>query len=316
MAYTFATILTLRFTLLGGAEVIGGFSMKTQGIKKENRVGFIILVPFLIGFLSFYIFPFLVSISYTFTSGTGLGGNYVGFRNYVSVFGSAAFILAVKNTFRFLALGLPIIIILSFIIASLLFNAFRGSKFFRSVFLFPLVVPIGAIVMFVQVFFADSGVLNTLLASLGVTVDSSWLFGERAFWVLILLYVWKNCGYNIILFLAGFNYIPKSMYESASVHGASKLQILRFITLPMMRNSFFFVFVISIINIFKSFREAYLIGGSLPHESIYMLQHFMSNNFKNLNYQRLSIASFIVFSIIFILVFFLYRSWRKTGVSL
>ena len=273
------------------------------------------LAPFLAGLIGFYIAPFIVSVAYTFTSGIAFRGRFAGFSNYASVFESDVFRLAVWNTFRFLAVSLPIIIVLSFFIANSLFKAFYGSRFFRSVFLFPLVVPIGAIVMFVNVFFSETGVLNTILMELGVTIEGSWLFGDRAFWVLVMLYVWKNCGYNIVLFLAGFNHIPTEMYENAAVEGANKWQTMRYITIPMMRNSFFFVFVISIVNIFKSFREAYLIGGKIPHTSIYMLQHFMSNNFANLNYQRLSIAAFFVFAVIFALVFALYRSWRKSGIS-
>ena len=283
---------------------------------KENTAGLLFLLPFLSGFLGFYIVPFIVSVAYTFTSGTAFRGRFVGFENYASVMESAAFQLALKNTFRFLAVSIPVIIALSYLLAGSLFKAFKGSRLFRSVFLFPLVVPIGAIVMFMNVFFSGNGVLNTLLSSMGLPAADSWLFGDRAFPVLVFLYVWKNCGYNVVLFLAGFNHIPKEMYEEAAVNGANRWQTQRFITVPMMRNSFFFVFVISIVNIFKSFREAYLIGGRIPHESIYMLQHFMTNNFTNLNYQRLSIASFFVFFVIFTLVFFLYRSWVNKGVSL
>ena len=283
---------------------------------KKNTAAIIMLAPFFVGFLGFYIIPFIISIAYTLTSGTAFRGSFVGFANYKSVLDSAAFLLAAKNTFRFFAVSIPMIIVLSFVIANALFRSFKGSKFFRSVFLFPLVVPIGAIVMFINVFFSETGVLNTLLTSIGISNSGSWLFGNKAFIVLVFMYVWKNCGYNVVLFLAGFNHIPVEMYENAVVEGANRLQIMRYVTLPMMQSSFFFVFVISIVNIFKSFREAYLIGGKIPHESIYMLQHFISNNFTNLNYQRLSIASFFVFFVIFLLVFFLYRSWRKNGIRL
>jgi multiple sugar transport system permease protein len=170
--------------------------------------------------------------------------------------------------------------------------------------------------MFIKVFFEEYGVINSFLETIGFETRGSWLFSKNAFLVLVFIYVWKNCGYNVVLFLAGFNYIPKEIYEDARVNGATSFQVMRYVTIPMMRNSFFFVFVISIVNIFKSFREAYLIGGSLPHESIYMVQHFMTNNFANLNYQRLTIASLSVFSVIFLIVYLLYRRWRKEGITL
>ena len=276
----------------------------------------LMLLPFLIGFLGLYVIPFVISIAYTFTSGVAFRGRFVGLANYKAVFSSAAFQLAIKNTARFLVISIPLIIVLSFLIANSLFKSFKGSAFFRSVFLYPFVVPIGAIVMFIRVFFEEKGVINSLLETLGFTSRGSWLFSDNAFWVLVFMYVWKNCGYNVVLFLAGFNYIPKEIYEDARVNGANSFQVMRYVSIPMMRNSFFFVFVISIVNIFKSFREAYLIGGSLPHESIYMIQHFMTNNFTNLNYQRLTIASFALFSVMFGIIFLLYRHWRKEGITL
>ena len=97
--------------------------------------------------------------------------------------------------------------------------------------------------------------------------------------------------------------------------GAGRKAMLLRITLPLMVPTFFFVFVISIINSFKSFREAFLLGGSHPHESIYMLQHFFNNNFQNLNYQRLSVAALLVFVIIFTFVFFLYLAKRRLEVE-
>ena len=94
---------------------------------------------------------------------------------------------------------------------------------------------------------------------------------------------------------------------SPASEGASYWQTLRYITLPLMTPTFFFILIVSIINSFKSFREAYLLGGANPHESIYMLQHFMNNNFQNLSYQRLSVAALLVFLVIFALVLVLFR---------
>ena len=116
-----------------------------------------------------------------------------------------------------------------------------------------------------------------------------------------------------MLFLAGLNSIPKDFYEAASLDGATGWNSFRYITAPILIPNFFFIFVISIINSFKSFREAFLLGGTMPHKSIYMLQHFMNNNFSNLNYQRLSVAALIVFIVIFGCVFLLFRLKGKAG---
>lgn len=99
----------------------------------------------------------------------------------------------------------------------------------------------------------------------------------------------------------------------AQLEGAGEWQYLRRVTLPLMAPSFFFVFVISVVNCFKSFREAFLLGGKNPHESIYMLQHFMNNNFESLNYQRLSVAAVLTFVLIFAMVALLFRLKERYG---
>ena len=279
--------------------------------QKESLAGIAFASPFLVGFALFFIIPFLISIWYTFTFGTG-GTAFVGLANYVSVLQSQAFQLAAWNTFRFIVIGVPLIMVVSILFSLLLQYAFAGSSFFRSLFLYPMVLPIASTVMIFQIVFAESGLLNSLLSACGVPIQN-WLNSDYAFSVLVFLYVWKNCGYNMVLLLAGLNAIPQDLYESAALEGATGWRAFRYVTLPLIRPTLFFVFVISIINSFKSFREAFLLNGTMPHPSIYMLQHFMNNNFSNLNYQRLSVAALLTFLVIFFCVFLLFRRSKKAG---
>ncbi|MGI5958394.1 MAG: carbohydrate ABC transporter permease [Massiliimalia sp.] len=279
--------------------------MKLQ--RKESVAGFLFTVPFLVGFCLFFLFPFGLSLWYTVTSGVG-AVRFVGFENYLSVIQSKAFRLAAGNTFRFMGVGVPLIMGLSFLLSLALCRQFRGAHFVRSALLYPMIVPIASTVMFFQVMFADQGIVNHLFSVLNLPVKS-WLSSDRAFWVLVILYVWKNCGYNMVLFLTGLSAIPHEFREVAQLEGANSRQYLLRVTLPLMGPSFFFVFVISVVNSFKSFREAFLLGGKNPHESIYLLQHFMNNNFESLNYQRLSVAAVMTFTLIFIMVIFLF--WLK-----
>ena len=231
---------------------------------KKPVTGLTLIAPFALGFLGFYLLPFLWSIRFTFTKGAG-GNLFVGFRNYVDIFSTA----------------------------------------FRSLFLYPLVLPAASVVIVVQAFFSNGGLINQLLGQPGL-LGEDWIHSGYAFPILIGLYVWKNCGYNLVLFLAGLSAIPKEYREAAACEGATGWQITRYITLPMLAPTFFFIFIISVINSFKSFREACLLGGSNPDESIYMLQHFMNNNFQNLNYQRLSVAALMIFAVIFALALILF----------
>lgn len=283
--------------------------------RKEALTGFLLTVPFLAGFFLFYIFPFGISIFYSLTSGIG-GITFVGVKNYVEVFHSYAFRLAASNTFRFMGIGIPLIMAISLGISLLIYGAAGHTRIFQSVFLYPMVVPIGSVVMFFQVMFSEYGVINRVLYQLGME-EKKWLDGGAAFYVLLFLYIWKNCGYNMILFLTGLNGIPKEYEETAKLEGAGRGQYFRYIQFPLLLPSFLFVFVMSVINSFKCFREAYLLGGSYPDDSIYMLQHFLNNNFQSLNYQRLSVAAFLVFLVVFSLVILLfagnYRMERETA---
>lgn len=285
---------------------------KTLTMKKRRTIqGLGFVSVFLIGFLVFFITPFIISIGYTFTFGTG-GTTFVGLDNYKRVIGSEAFKLAAYNTGRFLLIGVPLIMIISTVLSLMLQSRFGGSSVFRSIFLYPMVVPIASTVMVFQVIFANSGILNTILANFNIN-GVRWIDSEYAFYILIFLYVWKNCGYNIVLILSGLNAIPPDFYEVARIEGAGTMQQFRYITMPIMMPTFFFVFVISIVNSFKSFREAFLLSGTRPDGSIYMLQHYMNNNFSNLNYQNLSVAAFLVFILIFACIFVMFRLRQKTG---
>ncbi len=278
---------------------------------RERAQGYAFVSIYLIGFIVFFVVPFIVSIVYTFTFGTS-GTNFVGIDNYVRVIKSTAFQLAAYNTGRFLLFGVPLIMVISTVLALLLQSRFGGSSVFRSIFLYPMVVPIASTVMVFQVILANSGILNTILAKFEI-YGIRWIDSDYAFYVMLFLYLWKNCGYNIVLILSGLNAIPSDFYEVARLEGANSVKQFRYITLPIMMPTFFFVFIISIVNSFKSFREAYLLSGTLPDDSIYMLQHYMNNNFSNLNYQNLSVAAFMVFLVIFTCVFVLFRMRSKSG---
>lgn len=274
---------------------------------RRTVTAWLLAAPVLAGALVFFAAPFALSLWYSVTFGVG-GAKFVGLANYLDVFSSSAFRLAAGNTLRFLGIGVPSILVLSFVLALLIQRRFSGSQLFRSVLLFPMTVPVAGVVMVVQVFFGAGGVVNRWLAG-----RQDWMDSPVAFWILLGLYIWRNCGYNVILLLAGLNMIPGELYQSAAIEGAGGMQKFVRITLPLMWPSLFFTFVISVTNSFKSYREAFLLGGNHPHDSIYLLQHFLNNNFENLNYQRLSVAATLLFALVFALVGILYWLQDRYG---
>jgi multiple sugar transport system permease protein len=130
---------------------------------------------------------------------------------------------------------------------------------------------------------------------------------------MILIFLWKNCGYNMVLFLAGLGNIPQEYYEAAWMDNASSFQVFRHITVPCLLPTAILALIMSIINSFKIFREIYLITGNYPQESIYTLQHFMNNMFASLNYPRLTSATAVLVLIIAFFTQFLLRLERRAA---
>ncbi|EJE7233693.1 sugar ABC transporter permease [Clostridium botulinum] len=277
--------------------------------KRESITAYIFALPSIIGFLLFFCIPFIISLVYCFTQGVG-DIEYVGFQNFVDLFQNDAFILAFKNTLIFNAVSVPLVMIISLGITLILNSKIKKGSFFRTVLTFPLIIPLASVALVWQIFFRQTGVVNGVLLRFGI-MGPDWLKTKWSFYILILLYVWKNCGYNMIIFLAGLNNVPKEYYEAASIDGCGKINMFFKITLPLILPTIFFVFIISIINSLRVYREAYLLSGQYPDPSIYMLQHFMNNNFTNLNYQRLSTASVIVFILVAVLVYSLFKLQKK-----
>ena len=281
-------------------------------LKQKNSVaGFLLCLPAIFGLILFFVIPFELCIQMSFTKST-LNPEFVGFANYIEILNSSAFQLAAGNTFKFIAVAVPVIIVFSLFIALLLYRKLKGHAFFRAVFIFPLVLPTASVVLFFQIIFFNGGLLDSAMQALGIPVVD-WMNSPFAFVGLVILYVWKNCGYNIVLFLAALNSIPHSYYEAAEIDGANGRNKLFNITIPLIMPYSFFILIISIVNSFKAFREAYILYGPYPNQSIYMLQHFMNNNFQNLNYIRLSVGAILVFLMIFVAVFILYRLKNKMG---
>ena len=287
-----------------------GFVPKSKLLKRDALTGFLFSLPSIIGMLVFFLIPFVICIILSLTDSIS-SMKFVGIDNYVDIISSRTFRLAVWNTFKFIIVAVPLIMIFSLTIAMLLYQKLAGFEFFRSIFVFPLVLPVSSVILFFQLVFAENGFANDFLSLLGLPVKN-WLDSSYSFVVLVILYILKNCGYNIILFLAALNSIPKVYYEAAEMDTESRISKLRYITLPMIRHYLFFILVISIINTFKSFKEAYILCGNYPNENIYMIQHFMNNNFQNLNYTRLSVGAILIFAIIFIFIFILLK-FRKNG---
>lgn len=276
---------------------------------KDSLNGFLLVVPIATGCLIFYIIPFGMVIGYSMRSSIGKNSVFVGLKNYLDLLKNEMFCLACWNTFRFLTISLPLILVLSYAIALLIKRQTTKYQLLKSVLLQPYVMPIAGTVILVEFLFANNGILNQTLYTLGLPIKN-WLESSWAFSIIVLLYLWKNTGYSVILLLAGLMTIPKEQYISASLDGADTFQKFLYITTPQMWHSVFFTLMFSLINAFKCFREIFLIGGKHPNNKVYMLQHFINNSFENLNYKKLTPASVLLFTTLIIIIGIVYK-WIK-----
>lgn len=276
-------------------------------ITKNNLRFLPFLLPSMIGVFLFILLPFADSVRRSFC--TAVKGDYIGLKNYETVFQNEAFALAVKNTLRFTAVCLPILMISSFFIAYFLCRL-KYIRLIKSALLFPLAVPTATLVFIWQVLFGDSGYINGILQDIG-SDSISFLHSGASFYVLVGSYVWKNLGYTVLLWFTGMMSISTSLTEAARVDGANERQCLFKIILPNLKPTLYTITILSFLNSFKVFREAYLVAGSYPHESIYLLQHLFNNWFVNMELDKIAAAAVCVFAVIFLGIILLQRLWDK-----
>ena len=284
--------------------------MKNKDQKLNKRRDFLkslcFLFPSLLGVGVFFILPFGVVIYYSLIDGPATR-NFVLFENFVKLFQNSAFRLAAKNTMTFSLMAVPLAVVLAVALALMLEARIPMKSEFRTFFLSPMMVPVASVVLIWQVVFNYNGSFNELLLLFGKD-KIDWLQSDYAQIVVLLLFLWKNLGYNMILFMAGLANIPKELLEVADVEGASEAYKFFSIKLRYLSPTVLFVTILSLINSFKVFREVYLLAGSYPYDPLYTLQHFMNNTFGSMDYQKLSAAAVIMAIVMVVIIALLFKA--------
>ena len=249
-----------------------------------------LVLPSVLGILVFFVVPYIVSIRMAMIDNP-IGNNYVGFRHFYETAGNAAFRLGIRNTVNFISMSVPLNMAFAMMVALLLRRAGGLAKsLLGAFFLLPLVIPSGSVVFFWRSLFGLNGFVNGVF--FGQPAD--WFNTDWSLALVVVIFLWKNVGFNIVLYLAGLNLIPREYYENAAVDGAGSVRRFFSITLVYVMPTTFMVFLFSIIQSFQTFREIYLLTGAYPHRSLYMLQHYFNNQFTALDYQRLSAGAHIM----------------------
>ncbi len=280
----------------------GWSKMKTDNHKKKKwkfRGELLFLLPSIIGVAVFYFIPFCDVLLRSFQ--TEFGSGFAGIENYKLVVENKAFGIAVRNTAKFIAIYIPALLIFSLFLAVLLDYLKERQKLYKKIFLLPMAIPVASLVLIWKVFFDKAGLINGILKYFGIA-GPDYFHTSFAFLVLGITYLWRNFGYDMLLWKTGVDAIEEELYEAAALDGAGFLRRFWYITLPQLKEMGFVIVVISIINSFKVFREAYLIGVDYPNQSIYMLQHLFNNWFVRLELGKLTAAAIMLALVVILFV--------------
>ncbi len=272
----------------------------------EKRLWKLFLLPSLGGVLVFYLLPFVLSLYYGMIDNMG-SRQFVGLQNVVETLKNPMFLQAAGNTAVYLGLSIPLILLLSLGLALLLH---RGKRALLFALLVPLVLPSGVTAFFWNAIFSAGGLVNKMLYLLGLPLVN-WKTSAVAIVIPVILFLWKNTGLITAIMLIGYSRIPREYYEIAAGEGATPWVCFYKVTLPYLAPTLFLSGLISVIQSFKVFRELYILFGAYPNPHLYLLQHYMNNQFSSLNLQKLSAASHILFVLMAAVILLTYLMQKR-----
>ena len=289
---------------------------KRRGLSKleQGYMGFVLILPWLIGFCIFKLYPFVSSLVYSFTDYDLFKGvqNVVGFQNYIDAFTKAKNVKALKVTFTYAFMTVPLKLIFALFIAYILNFKIKGVGLFRTAYYVPSILGGSvAIAVLWKALFKNDGVVNTILTMLGFEsinflADKNW-----ALFIICLLRVWQF-GSAMVLFLAALKGVPEDLYEAASIDGATKGRQFLSITIPLISPVIFYNLVTQLVQAFQEFNGPYIITNGGPRNATTLISVIVYNTaFKDYKVGMSSAMAWVMFVIVMILTIFAFVSQKK-----
>lgn len=284
--------------------------------RKETIAAWYFLLPGFVGFCIFVFGAVVVSLGLSFLQWDMLTEpKFVGFQNYIRLITQdRTFHLVLKNTVIFVLGTVPTRVLLGLVFALILVRNIPARAFFRAAIFLPVIIPtVAAAMVFRWIFNADFGLLNDFLYAIGVSNLPRWLSQPKwALTAVIILSVWKDVGFSTVLFMAGLQGIPSSLYEAAWLDGANRWKSFLYITLPLLSPTTFFVIVINIISSFQIFDQAYVLTGGGPGNATNTIVYYIYNNaFQWFRMGYASAVAWLLFGIIFVATFIQFKYQKK-----
>jgi len=296
--------------------------MKQSKLERRNTlIAYSFLAPNFLGFLIVTMLPVVFSIALAFTEWNG-GAiermQFVGLDNFRTIFKNFSFTktdmgITLRNTTVFALGTVPLTIAMAMALALVLNRAVRGAKAFRATFFFPYVASLVAICVCWNFMLMKFGPVNQFLRVFGVNIDKSWTQSQHhAMWALILVSVWRNAGYYMVMFLAGLQSVPTELYEAATVDGANGWRKFWKITFPMLTPVTFFVSIMMMIYCFKIFDVVMIMTEGGPGRATKMLvQHIYTLAFGQLKFGEASAVAMALFAVVLCVTLVQFRAEKK-----
>lgn len=289
---------------------------RRRGLSKleQSYMGFILILPWLIGFCIFKLYPFVSSLVYSFTDYDLFKGvqNVVGFQNYIDAFTKPKNVKALQVTFTYAFMTVPLKLIFALFIAYILNFKIKGVGLFRTAYYVPSILGGSvAIAVLWKALFKNDGVINTILAMLGFEsinflADKNW-----ALFIICLLRVWQF-GSAMVLFLAALKGVPEDLYEAASIDGATKGRQFLSITIPLISPVIFYNLVTQLVQAFQEFNGPYIITNGGPRNATTLISVIVYNTaFKDYKVGMSSAMAWVMFVIVMVLTVIAFVSQKK-----
>ena len=289
---------------------------KRRGLSRleQGYMGFVLILPWRIGFCIFKLYPFVSSLVYSFTDYDLFKGvqNVVGFQNYIDAFTKAKNVKALKVTFTYAFMTVPLKLIFALFIAYILNFKIKGVGLFRTAYYVPSILGGSvAIAVLWKALFKNDGVVNTILTMLGFEsinflADKNW-----ALFIICLLRVWQF-GSAMVLFLAALKGVPEDLYEAASIDGATKGRQFLSITIPLISPVIFYNLVTQLVQAFQEFNGPYIITNGGPRNATTLISVIVYNTaFKDYKVGMSSAMAWVMFVIVMILTIIAFVSQKK-----
>jgi multiple sugar transport system permease protein len=286
--------------------------------KHDTLVGYSFVLPSLIGFCCFMAFPLFYSLFLSFMDWSMFrgfsGSHFIGLDNFKSVFTNEYFWAGLRNNLLFVLMAVPLLIIISLVVAVFLNGKIYGRGALRAAYFMPYITTVTAsAIVFSALFHPEFGPINNLLRAIGISDPPGWAASSKwALFTVALFWIWKNIGYCIVIFLAGLQGINKSLYEAAEIDGANSKQQFFRITVPMVSPTTFFLVITTVITSFQLFAEIQVMTQGGPGTAtVTLVYHIYQTAFQEFKMGYASAVSWIFFLLILVVTVLQWKGQKK-----